>query len=214
MAWEKLGRIGTEYAVHVQGEEAPAHDPKFIPGLAVTYLLAATPARHTQGGEMIVPPGLELPEVDRYVYTGHADIHRKLVAGVEVCNAAGLCVFGYLTYPIQSMAEQLAAVTGWEFGMEDIFETGMRIFTMRHAFNLREGINPLARNVPGRLIGEPPLKAGNLKGVTVDYRRLIGEFLELVGWDAQTSVPGEESLGKLGMDFLVEDMAGVNIPAV
>ena len=31
-AWEKLGKIGTEYAVHVQGEEMPAHDPKFTPG--------------------------------------------------------------------------------------------------------------------------------------------------------------------------------------
>jgi aldehyde:ferredoxin oxidoreductase len=213
VAWEKLGRVGAAYAVHIQGEEAPAHDPRFIPGLAVTYLLAPTPARHTQGGEMIIPPGLEIPELDRYVYTGHADNHRKLVAGVEVCNAAGLCVFGYLTYPIQGMADQLAAITGWDFGMDDIFETGMRIFTMRHAFNLREGINPLARNVPGRLVGEPPLRAGNLKGVTVDYRRLIGEFLELVGWDAHTTVPGEKSLRRLGMDFLVEDMARVKVPA-
>ncbi len=49
-AWKQLGRIGTEYAVHIQGEEIPAHDPKFTPGLASTYWLTATPGRHTQGG--------------------------------------------------------------------------------------------------------------------------------------------------------------------
>ena len=214
VAWEKLGRIGTEYAIHVQGEEVPAHDPKFIPGLATTYMLSATPGRHTQGGELIAPVGLELPETDKYVYTGQSEIHWKMVTPVEVCNAAGLCLFGYLSYPIQAIPEQLEAVTGWKFDMEETFKAGMRIFTMRHAFNLREGINPLARNVPGRLFGEPPLTEGNVKNITVDYKTLTKEFLEFVGWDAHTTVPSEESLRNLGMEFLIDDMSKVSVPAV
>ncbi len=89
-----------------------------------------------------------------------------LVAVMEVCNAAGLCMFGYLDYPIQSIPDQLSAATGWEFDMDGMVETGLRIFTMRHAFNLREGINPLARNMPGRLVGDPPLTEGNVKSIT------------------------------------------------
>jgi aldehyde:ferredoxin oxidoreductase len=214
VSWEKLGRIGTEYAIHVDGEEVPAHDPKFIPGLAVTYLLAATPARHTQGGELIIPPGLDLPAFDKYVYTGQSDIHRKVVAGVEVCNAAGLCIMGYLAYPIQTMVDQIASVTGWEFDLEEMFRTGMRIFTMRHAFNLREGINPLARSLPGRIIGDPPLTEGNVKDVTVDFQNLTREFLELIGWDQHTTVPNKQSLRELGMAFLIGDMARVKVPIV
>ena len=42
-ASEKLGNIGTEYAIHIQGEEIPAHDPKFLPDLAVVYMLTALP---------------------------------------------------------------------------------------------------------------------------------------------------------------------------
>ncbi len=68
-AWEKLGQKGTEYAVHIQGEEIPAHDPKFTPGLAMTYYLCATPARHTQGGELNPAPGLELEQLDKYTYS-------------------------------------------------------------------------------------------------------------------------------------------------
>jgi aldehyde:ferredoxin oxidoreductase len=29
------------------------------------------------------------------------------------------------------------------------------------------------------------------------------EYLELVGWDTDTTVPSEESLQELGMDFLI-----------
>jgi aldehyde:ferredoxin oxidoreductase len=205
-AAKKLGDIGADYQVHVDGEEVPAHDPKFLPDLATVYLLAPTPGRHTQGGELITPPGLVLPEGDKYNYTGKSESHYKLMTLMEVVNSAGLCMFGYVSYPIESLAEQLSAATGEEYDLEKLCEIGMRIFTMRHAFNLREGINPLERKVPGRLIGEPPLKEGNVKDITVDYKTLNREFLEYVGWDVKSTIPEDESLRKLGMDFLIDDM--------
>ena len=85
---------------------------------------------------------------------------------------------------------------------------------MRHAFNLREGLNPLTRHVPGRMVGEPPLDEGNVRDVTVDYKTLIREFLEAIGWDTDTAVPSDETLQKLGMQFLVDDMKKVSVPTV
>ena len=208
-AWEKLGKIGTEYAIHIGGEEIPAHDPRYIPGLATTYQLSATPARHTQGGELNPAPGLEIENLDKYTYSGKASNHLKLVAAMEVCNAAGLCMFGYLSYPFQCIPDQLTAVTGQQWDMEAIYKAGLRIFTMRHAFNLREGINPLKRNVPGRIVGDPPLMEGNVKNVTVDYKLMNREFLELAKWDTTSTVPSEECLHDLGMAFLIEDMQKV-----
>lgn len=213
-AWKNLGRIGTEYAVHIQGEEIPAHDPKFTPGLASTYWLTATPGRHTQGGELVAGPGVAVPEADKYVYSGQAEGHHILVAAVEVVNAAGLCLFGYLSYPFKAVLEQLSAATGEAWDVERIVTTGTRIYTMRHAFNLREGLNPLARNMPGRIVGEPPLKEGNVKEITVDYRTLAREFLERLNWDLRTTVPKEESLKQLGMEFLAEDLRQANVAPV
>ncbi len=211
VAWERLGRIGTEYAIHIQGEEVPAHDVKHMPGLATTYLLAPTPARHTQGGGIWAPP----PDEEKYVYTGQAERQSQSVATLEVVQAAGLCLFGFLVYPPQLVLnDQLAAVTGWEFDMGEVYRTGMRIFTMRHAFNLRQGHNPLARNMPSRIVGEPPMTEGPLEGVTVDYETLNREFLELLGWDTNTTVPSEESLRALGMEFLVNDMKRVGVPPI
>ena len=132
--------------------------------------------------------------------------HRKLVTDIEVVNAAELCMFAYLSFPDWAIAKQLAAVTGWDIDADEVNKIGMRIYTIRHAFNLREGLNPLDRNAPDRMIGEPPLKEGILKGVTVDYGTMTTEFLDLVGWDSETTVPREESLRELGMEFLIGDL--------
>jgi aldehyde:ferredoxin oxidoreductase len=108
-------------------------------------------------------PDFDEPQSDKYNYSGQADAHSKLVAIHEVIKAAGLCMFGSQCYPIKTLPEQLSAVTGQAYDMEKIYKVGMRIYTMRHAFNLREGLNPLTRNVPGRIIGDPPLKEGNVR---------------------------------------------------
>jgi aldehyde:ferredoxin oxidoreductase len=205
VAWERLGRIGTDFAVHVDGEELAAHDPRCTPGLATTYWLNPTPGRHTQGGELTTPIGYVLPK-DKYVYSGTGRTHWELMADIETLSAAGMCMFGYFSFPLSAIADQLSAVTGWPFDLETVRETGARIFTMRHAFNLRQGICVMERNVPRRMIGDPPLTKGPLKGVTVDLTTLVRDFLEYLGWDTQTAVPSAESLRKLGMGFVVDDL--------
>jgi aldehyde:ferredoxin oxidoreductase len=123
-------------------------------------------------------------------------------------------MFGYLSYPAQAIPDQLEAVTGWDYDLDEVYKTGARIFTMRHAFNLREGINPLARNMPGRIVGEPPLREGNVRDITVNYKTMSEELLRFFGWDVHTTVPSAESLRKLGLDFLVDDMAQAKVPSV
>lgn len=211
-AWERFGKIGTEYAIHIQGEELPAHDPRFTPGLAATYYLAATPGRHTQGGELLGPPELELDPVDKYNYSGQANNHYKLVTSMEVSQAAGLCMFGYLSFPYHALHDQLSAVTGWDFDDQAVYKTGERIFTMRHLFNLREGHNPLTRNVPGRMIGDPPLTEGNVKNVTVNLKLLTEELLNVFDWDQVTSIPSDRRLQELGMDFAIQDKRTWDLP--
>jgi aldehyde:ferredoxin oxidoreductase len=211
VAAEKLGRGAEQYAIHVAGEELPGHDPRFMPALAMTYLLDATPGRHTQGGGW-PPPGIKVRGTKmKYVYEGQAEDFHKLMTSMHVVNSAGLCMFGHFAYHISLLPQQLTAATGWDYTLDDIFETGMRIATMRHVFNLREGHNPLLRNVPRRMVGDPPLAHGKLKGVTVDHDTMRKELLEYVGWDLHTTVPSEESLRRLGMEFLLQDAAAFQV---
>ena len=195
IAAEKIGKGSEEYAVHIGGQEAPMHDPKFTPGLGATYVLDATPGRHTQGGELIGPgEGIEAPEIDLTVYTGRAEHQRTLVNLMHIVNSAGICMFGYLSMDCSSVPEFMTAVTGWDYTMDECQETGERIATIRHAFNLREGHNPLERDVNGRAIGLPPLKRGPLKDISLDMDTMIKEFLELIDWDTKTMVPSKKRL--------------------
>jgi len=44
----------------------------------------------------------------------------------------------------------MRAITGWDVTLDELLTTGERISNVRHAFNLREGINPLDRKLPDR----------------------------------------------------------------
>jgi hypothetical protein len=51
-----------------------------------------------------------------------------------------------------------------------------------------------------------------VKNITVDIKTLSREYLENIGWDVDSTIPGDESLRKLGMDFLIDDMKNVKVP--
>jgi len=205
-AAERIGQGSEEFAIHIQGQEVPMHDPRYIPGLVICYQMDATPARHTQGFEMIVPPGLDLPEWDKYDYAGKGEIHKKLMSLVHVINSAGLCLFGYECYSIQSVPEFLSAVTGWNVTLDGCFVLGERIGTIRHAFNLREGLSSLEWQVPPIILGQPPVKQGNLRGVTIDAETMIKDYLKAMDWDPASTKPSQAKLQQLGLGDVAKDL--------
>ncbi len=203
-ASEEIGQGSEEYAMHVGGEEAAMHDPRFTPGLAMTYQLDATPGRHTQGGELIGPPaGLDLSSHDRKVYSGRAEDQKKMVNMMHIVNAAGLCMFGYLSYDAGIIPEFLDAVTGWGFDMHDLLEIGERIANVRRMFNVREGVNPLEWKISGRMLGHPPLTEGNIRGVELDDKTMTREFLQAMDWDNETMKPSKAKLEQLELQDML-----------
>ena len=80
---------------------------------------------------------------------------------------------------------------------------GERIATIRHLFNLREGLNPLEFEMNGRAIGQPPLQEGRHAGITVDDRALVRDYLQYMDWDEETTMPGEAKLRRLGLAELI-----------
>ena len=178
------------------------HDPRYNPGLVISYRMGATPARHTQGFEMIVPPGLDWLYNDKYEYSGKGEIHKNLMSLINTVSCAGLCFFGYECYPIQSVPEFLSAVTGWDTSLDDCLVLGERIGTVRHLFNLREGLNPLEWQVPPLIMGQPPVQAGSLKDVNLDDKTIIRDYLTAMDWDLVTTMPSQAKLEQLGLSKL------------
>jgi aldehyde:ferredoxin oxidoreductase len=208
-AAEKVGRGSEAFAMHVGGQELPMHDPRFIPGLALTYQMDATPGRHTQGGEMSTWPDMQdMP--DKYDYGAKGEFHHKLVGAMHFVNSLGICQFAFASYPIDTWTNFYGAITGQELTWNDALKLGERIGNLRLAFNLREGINPLVdHSVPPIVVGSPPLEAGNLRGVTVDVRRQVNDYLEAAGWDPDTCTPRRSKLEELGLEFVARDLQSV-----
>ena len=147
---------------------------------------------------MLTPQGIDIG-------TG-GEAQKKGSALLQVVNASGACVFVYFCYHAQVLPDFLRAVTGWDLTMDDCFIIGERIANMRHAFNIREGLNSLEFKVPDRMIGIPPLTAGAVKDVTVDIDTQAKDFYRAMAWDTITGRPSARRLRELGLEYLVKDM--------
>ncbi len=188
-AAEKIGNGADKFAVHVGGQEVGMHDPK-LAGFggwesSARYQMDATPGRHTQG----FGPGS---------FRGHA------------VNSLGVCTFGFGfgggPEGNARLMRMINGVTGWNASYEDLMKCGERVLNLRHAFNLREGINELKWYLHPRIVGRPPLKAGPLASVTSDVEAQIMWNLGALDWDHATTKPSKAKLLSLGLDDVAKDL--------
>lgn len=207
-AAERIGRGADRFAIHVQGQELPAHDPKQAFNYIASYKLDSTPGRHFVGSELSTgpshPTGL-LPEFDQKSFTGRAEARKSGNNFHQVVVCSGMCLFIYWAFPtVEPVLEFMRAITGWDVTIEEMLQTGERITNMRHAFNIREGLNPLNFKVPERVSGKSPLQKGPLAGITIDEDTIYSEYLKVMDWDLQTAKPGKSKLQDLGLTDVAE----------
>ncbi len=187
---------GFESLVTASGIEIPQHDPRWSPGLSRTYQFDPTPGRHVKGG-LSIHYGNNPPEV-KYDYsdTGKRDLDG--VINQEIINAAGFCMMADFGLPPGCHVKYLEAIAGFTYNEEDTNKLGIRSYTIRHAFNLREGFRRKDFDISDRIIGKPPLKEGPTAGITVDDVKLADNFFKELGWDLETAVPPKAVLESVG----------------
>jgi aldehyde:ferredoxin oxidoreductase len=203
-AARSLGK-GEECLVVAHGIELPYHGSIYNPGLARIFQYDPTPGRHVKGGRG-VPFGHNPPEVKyNYENTGEAD-----AAGLlewELTDSSGICGFGNFLLSPWIAIRMINAITGYDYSQEQMNQFAYRSFTMRHAFNLREGYRRPDFTISDRAVGKPPLHAGPLKGITVDNEKLADNFFGFLGWDLETTVPPKNFLEDLGgLECVIGDL--------
>jgi len=201
-AADRLGK-GHEYLQTARGIELPMHDPRLMPGLARTYQYDPTPGRHVKGTIGWEQMGLG-PEKYQTEGSGPGDV--AATAFIEVLNSGGFCLFitsaaaGGQVFPL------IEAVTG--FDQASLQATGLRILTMRHLFNWREGLTRADFSISPRTVGKPPQEVGPLAGGTVDHEALADNFFTALGWDLTTGKPREALQQLGGLDDVIQDLYG------
>lgn len=218
IAARKIGPAAEAFAVHCGGMEPPMHDPKFDPGFGMAYFCEPAPSRHMVSSYMLLdleclerqfnrarktPAFMTAGERYRYDNKGEAmtigSFFRMLV------DCAGGCVFGAQIGGDIPLIQWLNAATGWNLSDDEYLLIGERVEQLRHAFNLREGINPARDFRPHpRILGDPPFEKGPAKGVSLDADAMAGAFYEAMGWDLASGMPDRTRLQHLGLDEVID----------
>ena len=113
--------------------------------------------------------------------------------------------FGFGSGP-SKLADFLNSVTGLNYKAADVLKAGERIANIRHAFNLREGINELNWVAHPRIYGDPPQKEGPLAGVKIDTKAQMYWNLGALDWDPITAKPNKKKLIELGLEDIAEEL--------
>ncbi len=210
---EVVQRMGARYnaedmAVHVNGLELPAHDPRALSGMAVVYATSPRGGCHMQGDMYVVDMGLTMKEIGvvpggRFKTRGKSPIAARLQDWRTLYNSAIMCVFVNPTVPV--LTQLLGAATGWSSDIVWWQRTGERAFNLKRAFNNRLGVNRGNDRLPQRLL--IPISNGS-KGRTPRMDILREEYYAHRGWDWETGKPTAETLVSLGLPDIAEDLWG------
>ena len=214
LAAERIGKGAEKYAIHIGGQDMPAHDPRVSVGMGWGYICDPTPARHTaaiachvyyNGNDFPMSNELNLPKIeDTYGIEDNAKIYAICSDIERFWWAAGLCTFAWWPETLP-FVETIKAVTGWkDFTLAELLKTGRRIQTLRQAFNVREGIDTTQWCLPERLTVAP--NQGPFVGKGIDAKAMKEKGYQALGWDPKTGKPLASTLEKLGLKELVGEL--------
>jgi aldehyde:ferredoxin oxidoreductase len=98
----------------------------------------------------------------------------------------------------------LNALTGWNFGPEELLTAGDRSVNLKRSINNRFGVTRDHDTLPEICL--KPLSEGTTDGIRPDMEIMLKEYYQYRGWDWQTGKPTQEKLLELGLTQAVEDL--------
>ena len=207
MASRELG--GGDFAIHCKGLEVPMHDPRAFYGQSIAYATSPRGATHVDGGTMFVASGLLMPDIGITYRPGRFEsynagfITSRTQDVMQVVNSSILCAFMSLALNTTIIAELLNAVTGWDYTVESLLESGERIWTVKRAFNINKcGLSNIEDIIPERLL-KPVLKSHGKKPIM--FKEMMEDYYQVRNWDS-TGKPRTKLLDRLGLEKIKNDM--------
>jgi aldehyde:ferredoxin oxidoreductase len=98
---------------------------------------------------------------------------------------------------VTEICEWYEAVTGIKTSVEEMAETGERIFNIKRLYNTRLGLRRKDDNLPERILSTPRNDDGT-GNYTPDLEPMLDEYYRVRGWD-EDGVPKPETVERLGL---------------
>ena len=220
-ASEILGR-GYEYALHVKGLEVSAQDPRGHKSIGLTWAISVRGADHLRSLTTVDELGYRDIAAERFGVDKVDDVCDRLsekYKGLIVKDQEDLfalvdsiimCKYGTMWPPMyyfDFISKLLPPLTGIkEFGdVKNLRLTAERIVNLKRCFNLREGVGKESEVLPKRFT-EEPMPTGPSRGHVCDLEPMLREYYMYRGWDYGLGLPYEETLERLGLDYVANTL--------
>jgi aldehyde:ferredoxin oxidoreductase len=196
---KQLNQKSEDFAVHVKGLEAPAHNPRAFFGQALSYATMNRGACHLAWSHN-PDRGRLAPEIgittqgDRFESKGKALTVKKMQDMMEVYDLLMVCKYvSSAGLNLTQIATFFELVTGKRMSVDDFMKIGERSFTLKRALNRSWGTSSRDDNLPKRLL--EPQDGGTQRHVP-DLGLMLKEYYEIRGW-MPDGEPSEEKLKEL-----------------
>jgi len=198
---EKYGH--PEIAVTTRKQEFPGYDPRGSQGMGLLYATSNKGASHMEG-DVAYEEVFGVPVKENPLSTeGKAELVKHFEDSFALIDSAGLCVFVAIRYVFSKerkiwpmrLSEMMNFTTGAGYTPEEVMQAAERVYNLERMFILKAGSTE--DTLPPRMLHEP-LPDGPAKGRVVELDKMLPEFYQLRGWDAQ-GWPTKEKLAELGL---------------
>ncbi len=218
-AAKRIGKGAEKYAYHIKGKSHPDRLTAYVP-CVLGFALASRGWDHLRG---TVFPHVS-PTHGPPKFWDYDPAYAKMVTERDHIDTGADCLemCKWLTEfelmeegsgGIPRMAEVLSAITGVDFSIERLTEACDRVYNIERAYLLRMGLTRDDDIAPHHFY-ETPIPEGPSKGMTLDrekFEELKDVFYELRGGDKKTGAPTRETLEKLNMKSVADDLEKIGI---
>jgi len=177
-------------AMHVKGQEFAGYDSRALQGMGLGYATSNRGACHMKHDAFA-------EDMSDQSGAGKAEPIRKSQDEIAMIDSSGLCCFAASAgWSAEDYRALLNPACGKDWSMDDLQRIGERTWTLERLFNERAGFTAADDTLPQRLL-EVPAPSGTAEGRVCELSRMLKEYYELRGWNADGTVPAElvEQLG-------------------
>ncbi len=210
---EERGTETYQWAMHIKGLETPGYDARGLKTFALGLSVGVRGACHNRSAAY--DPDIK-GQVDRFSVD---DTRGELASSTEnyaaVYDTLPLCKFIRRCFTGKAdragawpaICQLINSTTGWDYEYDDLEALGERAWTMKKAFNIREGWTRADDHLPWRWANEGMLEGPSAGHFVTDeeLEYMKDLYYEARGWTKDGMVPKSRLL-KLGLDDAAEQI--------
>ena len=172
-----------EIAMTVKGQGIPAYDPRGLKGMGIAYATSNRGACHLRAYTPAVELSLIPLTADPLEWKGKGETTKLLQDLHAFSDSLDLCKFSAFAEGAEEYAAQYAAIVGLdEFTVDDVLETGERIYNLERYYNNLAGHAEGSDYLPARFTEEPSTMPGS-EGHVCELDLMLDEYYTARGWE-------------------------------